>query len=77
MTRTSTADPLRLVERLAGSTPASAVNGVAKPAANGSKRPTPIIIYPTGVSVKMKQLRSAIMLLIDFYQSVNGNTSLR
>ncbi|KAL0850326.1 hypothetical protein ABMA28_012159 [Loxostege sticticalis] len=47
MTRTSTADPLRLVERLAGSTPASAVNGVAKPAANGSKRPTPIIIYPT------------------------------
>ncbi|XP_013195337.2 uncharacterized protein LOC106138668 [Amyelois transitella] len=52
MTRSTTMDPLGLLQRFGGSTTTSSTtvtsaNGVAKPSANGSKRPTPIIIYPT------------------------------
>lgn len=55
MTRGSTSPPLRLLERFANSTPAPATTTtpnnvgphVPKPSAN-NKRPTPIIIYPTG-----------------------------
>ncbi|XP_026323870.1 uncharacterized protein LOC113233102 [Hyposmocoma kahamanoa] len=54
MTRSITTDPMGLLERLttssstaAPTTTPSGVANVAKPAANGSKRPTPIVIYPT------------------------------
>ncbi|XP_026764315.1 uncharacterized protein LOC113522720 [Galleria mellonella] len=52
MTKSTTADPLQLLQRFGGTTtPTSGTtttaNGVTKPSANGNKRPTPIIIYPT------------------------------
>lgn len=86
MTRSTTADPMGLLERLttssstaAPTTTPSGVANVAKPAANGSKRPTPIIIYPTGKNTNTHEKFSTLARwrpnLINYVQEHKLTTS--